>query len=83
MSTATESKGEMVKLAPNDGNVIDVGKFTPHCAIAHQLTTFPSTEKAVIERSMLIYNMIEDLGDAALDTPIPIPNVSPPTHLVF
>lgn len=26
---------------------------------------------------MLIKNMLEDLGDAALETPIPIPNVSP------
>ena len=27
---------------------------------------------------MLIKNMLEDLGDSALETPVPIPNVSLP-----
>ena len=32
---------------------------------------------------MLIKNMLEDLGDSALKTPVPIPNVrSPPYHLL-
>lgn len=33
-------------------------------------------EKAVAERSLLIKNMLEDLGDAAVSETIPIPNVS-------
>lgn len=34
-------------------------------------------ERAVAERSMLIKNLIEDIGDTGItkDTPIPIPNV--------
>jgi len=33
-------------------------------------------EKEVAERSMLIKNMMEDLGDDALGVPVPIPNVN-------
>ncbi|KAG9240124.1 Skp1 family, dimerization domain-containing protein [Calycina marina] len=33
-------------------------------------------EKEVAERSMLIKNMMEDLGDAVLSVPVPIPNVN-------
>jgi len=33
-------------------------------------------EKEVAERSKLIKNMMEDLGDEALGVPVPIPNVS-------
>ncbi|KAK8113655.1 E3 ubiquitin ligase complex SCF subunit scon-3 [Apiospora kogelbergensis] len=33
-------------------------------------------EKAVAERSLLIKNMLEDLGDAAVSETIPIPNVT-------
>ena len=33
-------------------------------------------EKEVAERSMLIKNMMEDLGEEALGVPVPIPNVS-------
>ncbi|CZT05299.1 hypothetical protein WAI453_005096 [Rhynchosporium graminicola] len=33
-------------------------------------------EKAVAEKSMLIKNMMEDLGEGAIDTPVPIPNVN-------
>ncbi|KAL2068239.1 hypothetical protein VTL71DRAFT_16337 [Oculimacula yallundae] len=33
-------------------------------------------EKAVAEKSMLIKNMMEDLGDSALSTDVPIPNVN-------
>lgn len=33
-------------------------------------------ERIVAERSMLIKNMMEDLGDAAISTEVPIPNVN-------
>jgi len=33
-------------------------------------------ERPVAERSMLVKNMMEDLGDAAIGTPVPIPNVN-------
>lgn len=33
-----------------------------------------SVEKAVAERSVLLKNMLEDVGES--DTPIPLPNVS-------
>jgi len=36
------------------------------------------TERPVAERSMLIKNMMDDLGEDALSTEVPIPNVSPP-----
>jgi S-phase kinase-associated protein 1 len=32
--------------------------------------------RSIAERSMLIKNMIEDVGEEALETPIPIPNVN-------
>ncbi|KAK8088672.1 E3 ubiquitin ligase complex SCF subunit scon-3 [Apiospora hydei] len=35
-------------------------------------------DKAVAERSLLIKNMLEDLGDAAASETIPIPNVTEP-----
>lgn len=42
--------------------------------------------KADAERSLLIKNMLEDLGDAAVSETIPIPNVSnypPPNSISF
>merc|ERR1711977_124472 len=33
-------------------------------------------DKAVAEKSMLIKNMMEDLGEGALNTDVPIPNVN-------
>ena len=45
--------------------------------IDHRLLTSPK-DKQVAERSLLIKNMLEDLGDAHLNQPIPIPNVSLP-----
>ncbi|CAL3965830.1 hypothetical protein PZA11_002675 [Diplocarpon coronariae] len=35
-----------------------------------------TVDKQVAEKSMLIKNMIDDLGDAALNTDVPIPNVN-------
>ncbi len=42
----------------------------------HTLTLM--TDKQVAEKSMLIKNMMEDLGDSAMTTDVPIPNVSLP-----
>jgi len=36
-------------------------------------------ERKVAERSMLIKNMMEDLGEGAHETAVPIPNVSTPS----
>lgn len=36
------------------------------------------TDRVVAERSMLIKNLMEDLGDEAIVSPIPIPNVNDP-----
>lgn len=35
-----------------------------------------ATEREVAERSILIKNMMEDIGDQAMTEAIPIPNVS-------
>ncbi|KAL2017134.1 hypothetical protein VTK56DRAFT_2556 [Thermocarpiscus australiensis] len=35
-------------------------------------------DRVVAERSLLIKNLIEDLGDEAVNSPIPIPNVNDP-----
>ncbi|KAF7874775.1 hypothetical protein EAF04_001949 [Stromatinia cepivora] len=35
-----------------------------------------TVDRTVAERSMLIKNMLEDLGDGVLSTPVPIPNVN-------
>jgi len=35
-----------------------------------------TVDRAVAERSMLVKNMLEDLGDGVLSTPVPIPNVN-------
>ncbi len=35
-----------------------------------------TVEKAVAERSVLIKNMLEDIGDDASENPIPLPNVN-------
>jgi S-phase kinase-associated protein 1 len=45
------------------------------------LTDRAQIDKDVAERSVLIKNMMEDLGDASLSTPVPIPNVRTPLTL--
>ena len=44
------------------------------CRTGSILTFVPATDKAVAERSVLIKNMLEDVGE--VDEAIPIPNVS-------
>lgn len=41
------------------------------------LTVLSSLDRSVAERSLLIKNMLEDLGDNVVSQIIPIPNVSP------
>lgn len=37
-----------------------------------------TVDREVAERSMLIKNLLEDLGNMAFDTPVPLPNVNGP-----
>ena len=70
MSAEAEQK---VKLVSSDNVEIETGEYT-----RTRLTTTAtdsSTERKIAERSMLIKNMIEDLG-APGEEPIPIMNVS-------
>jgi S-phase kinase-associated protein 1 len=78
--------GQIVLLS-NDGVQVTVGKFSPspRCASSSLLKASckvdmklncVTLDRPVAERSMLIKNMLEDLGDSALETPVPIPNVS-------
>ena len=38
-------------------------------------------ERSIAERSILIKNMLEDVGDEAMTEPIPIPNVCNPLSI--
>ena len=42
-----------------------------------------TVDREVATRSVLIKNLIEDLGEAATAEPVPIPNVSPHIHRFF
>ena len=70
-------------LVSSDGVEIPVGKLRQSCDLRKWrfLTLWP-TDREVAERSVLIKNMVEDLGEAATAEPIPIPNVRfAPFHL--
>lgn len=49
-----------------------------HFVLSHclMITNALYIDKQVAERSLLIKNMLEDLGESALSETIPIPNVS-------
>jgi S-phase kinase-associated protein 1 len=51
-------------------------KSTGQIILASNDNVNTTVDRQVAERSMLIKNMLEDLGDTALETPIPIPNVN-------
>lgn len=55
------------------------------CLFVLLLTELPNPDRVVAERSMLIKNMLEDVGDDSIrqDNPIPIPNVSALTTGLF
>lgn len=76
-------------LASNDGVIKELGMQTSPLShlrspsstlkMAPPYRTNPiAADRAVAERSMLIKNMLEDLGDESIskDNPIPIPNVN-------
>lgn len=63
-----------ITLTSSDGVDISVGKYHFLCyRECRSLTSF-WTERTTAERSVLIKNMLEDLGDSG--EAIPIPNVS-------
>ena len=72
-----------ITLVSNDGVPIVVSESSPptSCAAlyAEPLTDLPPPERQVAERSMLIVNMMEDLGEGA-GAEVPIPNVRPSSH---
>lgn len=83
---ADSTAASKIWLASNDNAQIEVGKFSRHrgrivrlalSTALRMLMNFP--DRAVAERSMLIKNMLEDVGDESIsqDTPIPIPNARP------
>lgn len=53
-------------------------KSTQKIILASNEGTHIEVDRVVAERSMLIKNLIEDLGDDAITSPIPIPNVNDP-----
>lgn len=68
-----------IRLQSNDNAAIEVGKLalwpgTPStpCPLVRAVTDQYRADRQVAERSLLIKNMLEDLGDAALDQTIPI-----------
>ncbi len=71
-----------VQLTSSDHVPIMVGmmQFTP---LLHLVFLTRATDRDVIERSVLLKNMIDDLGEAATSEPIPITNVSMPLRLLL
>ena len=80
MSDAPNAK---VWLVSNDNAKIEVGKLAPLCAFSFVIMLTIPIDRTVVERSMLLKNMLDDLGDVDIsaDNPIPIPNVSPSPFL--
>ena len=80
MSTAQTT----IKLQSSDGAEIVVGK--PYImGLSSKSSLFPRAtaddyraEREVAERSVLIKNMMDDIGEQAMAEAIPIPNVSSP-----
>lgn len=70
-----------VKLLTSDNVEVMVGMSSPKgCSLQQSLFESPRkltvADRNVAERSVLIKNMLEDLGDASTSEVIPIPNVS-------
>ena len=72
---------QMIKLQSSDGVEIPVGK--PSLVVAKPSTFLPlatadfhAAARDVAERSILIKNMMDDIGEQAMTEAIPIPNVS-------
>lgn len=81
------SGATMIKLQSSDQVEISVGKLyilsllaeKSWCQASHYWTNLYAVEREVAERSILIKNMMEDIGDQAISEAIPIPNVSCPS----
>lgn len=76
---SADKSTQKVTLASNEGSTIEVGMSIR--VTLPRLLMQPNNviDRAVAERSILIKNLIEDLGDdAVVDSPIPIPNVNDP-----
>jgi len=72
---STSEKQEKITLVSNDGISIEVGKM-PRSSPPRGRKLTAITDRNVAERSMLIKNMMDDLGEGAVNTEVPIPNVS-------
>ena len=76
------SGSQIIKLMSSDNAEISVGKCSAlTAAVVNKasdrcpLTDIGTTEREVAERSILIKNMMEDIGDQTIGEAIPIPNV--------
>ena len=77
---------QMIKLQSNDNVEISVGKCFTRLPLATCLSIslcasllIFQIERAVAERSILIKNLLEDIGSDDMTEAVPIPNVSPST----
>ncbi|GJC86697.1 E3 ubiquitin ligase complex SCF subunit scon-3 [Colletotrichum liriopes] len=77
---AAEKKDSKIWVQSNDNITIPVGTSDPshhRSTLAHP-ADWITLDRVVAERSMLIKNMLEDVGDDSIsqENPIPIPNVN-------
>ncbi len=77
------SGSQIIKLTSGDNAEISVGKSSALIAavfisILLLPTDICTIEREVAERSILIKNMMEDIGDQTVGEAIPIPNVAQP-----
>lgn len=80
-----ETQGtQQIWLVSNDNVTQVVGAYRAP-SLSLELLADKTIDRAVAERSMLIKNMLDDLGDENVrqDNPIPIPNVCIAPSLVF
>jgi hypothetical protein len=75
----TQEENVLVKLKSSDGVESSVRKCIP-CIIVIWDTDI-GLAKDVVMRSVLIKNMVDDIGDESLTEAIPIPNVRNPLWL--
>ena len=75
------SSGQTIVLNSSDGVDISVGKWCCHVNSYASTLTKLVQDKETATRSVLIKNLLEDLGDTG--EPIPILNVSLHTYGVF
>ena len=72
---------QKIVLTSNDGVSIEVGMSPRYRSLRTHEADLTFADRVVAERSMLIKNMMEDLGDDAVGAQaVPIPNVSSAPH---